>query len=284
MMPGTTFQWWRAFLYLGVLTAFRGYIADYVEPWVNQANDLLGGKLKADDAALFICIPLLMGVLIKPDEILAYLITIILRELKWPLVILIWLLIVSLAMVQQNGACAPFNTLWDAVSCNPRAVQWLDDLTQPFADRVGPWVQSVHWISWIIWSIGMVPILALKIVIELLLFVLAMLSLGWLIERVSDIVRSLFRYIDRRRNPEKYICLSKGDWICIECEKCDRRSQYHIDDGLIQMNGPYIKLSDWLTRDCPRRWGDIFTGDACGARWWVQEGIGAPTTKMRSED
>jgi hypothetical protein len=280
MMPGGTFQWWRAFLYLGVLTAFRGYIANYVEPWVNQANDLIGGRLKSEDAALFICIPLLMGVLIKADEILANLITIILHELKWPLIILIWLSIVALGVVQQNGTCPSFNTLWDVISCGPIARQWASDLTKPLTDRAEPWVQSVHWISWIIWSIGMLPILALilalKIIIALLLFVLALFSLGWLIECVFDIIRRSFRYIDRRRNPENYIRLADlaGEPLCIECDKCGEHSQYYLDGWY---DSPYVKISDWLTRKCPRKRAKFFSSDdICGARWW------SPGTERRS--
>jgi hypothetical protein len=213
------------FLYLGILTAFRGYIAAYVEPWVNRTNDLVGAKLKPDDAALFICIPLLMGALIKADEILANLITAILSELKWPLIILAWLLIVALAVVQQNGTCPPFNTLRDVVSCGPLAMQWLSDLTKPFEDRTVPWVQSVHWISWIVWSIGLLPIFAVGALIALLL-VFALLALSGLIDNLADIVKKLFRYIDRRRHPEKYICLTDlaGKPLCIQCEKCDRWS------------------------------------------------------------
>jgi hypothetical protein len=81
-MLGATFQWWRAFLYLDVLTTFRGYIAVYVEPRVNQTNDLTGAKIKPDDAALFICIPVLMGVLLKADGIPANLTISFLRALQ----------------------------------------------------------------------------------------------------------------------------------------------------------------------------------------------------------
>jgi hypothetical protein len=45
MMLGTTFQWWRAFVYLGLLGIFRAYIADYVAPWVDKTNDLIGAKI-----------------------------------------------------------------------------------------------------------------------------------------------------------------------------------------------------------------------------------------------
>jgi hypothetical protein len=278
-MLGTTFQWWRAFLYLGILTTFRAYIAAYIEPWVNQANDLIGAKIKPEDAALFICVPLLMGAIIKADEVLASLITIILRELILPLIILAWLSIVALAIVQQNGTCAPFNTFWDVVSCSPLALQWASDFAKPFLDRAVPWVQSVHWISWMVWSIAWAPIFIvgtaialLGAVIALLLFFLALLVLAVSVERASEIIRRSFRYIDRRRNPDKYIRPADlaGGPLCIDCDKCGQHSQYYLDG----FYGPYAKISDWLTRDCPRKRAKRFSGktdDACGARWWVPE-------------
>lgn len=110
MMLGTTFQWWRAFLYLGLLGTFRGYIADYVAPWVDKTNDLIGAKIKPEDAAIFFCIPVLMGVFLKADEILANLVTGLLRWLGLTLFVLAWSLTTILAMAQANPTSS---CLWE---------------------------------------------------------------------------------------------------------------------------------------------------------------------------
>jgi hypothetical protein len=52
-----------------VLTTFRAYIADYVAPWVDKANDLIRAKIKPEDVGIFFCIPVLMGVCLKADEL-----------------------------------------------------------------------------------------------------------------------------------------------------------------------------------------------------------------------
>jgi hypothetical protein len=191
-----------------------------------------------------------MGVLIKADEILANLITIILHELKWPLIVLIWLSIVALAILQQNGTCAP-SPLGSICS-----LDFVDNLVNRYdADTCSDTCSedcnctlAIRFIAACAWGIIIV-------------------------ERVSEIIRKLFRYSDHRRNPEKYIRLADlaGEPLCIECNKCDRWTQYYLDAGF---DGPYAKISDWLSRDCPRKRAKLFSGktdDICGARWWVPD-------------
>jgi hypothetical protein len=61
--------------------------------------------------------------------------------------------------------------------------------------------------------------------------------------------------------------VGKLDVLNVECEKCGRRSLYHLD-RLIARCGIDAKLFDWtdeITADCPRKIANKLD-DLCGAR------------------
>jgi hypothetical protein len=193
-MIGTTARWWRAFLYLGALAAFRDEIATYTIPWVDKINNQLGTHLTSENAAL-ISIPLLMGVALAIDKILIQ----SLIAIRLYLIILLFLLTCAVCMMlteaETNGKCGPFNTWADVLSCKPVVMQSLLDHAKPILDDWMPRARAFPWLPFGISVLGSVLPATVKYGFEIgkiLLWVLiglpVLFLIGWVVFLVGGII------------------------------------------------------------------------------------------------
>ena len=181
----------------GFLGKFRRDIATHIAPRVDTV--MLGTQLQAVDAATIGCILILMVALLCADKILA---DIAGKSLsKFLLFALVWSTCLILTKSEANGTCAPLNTVADLVSCGPRALKWVSDITKPFVGDAAPWLGSAQWISWGIWFVAMLPILAAGAIFALLaLFFVASIVVAIFLA-LFTFLEKLFVYLDYRLHP-----------------------------------------------------------------------------------
>jgi hypothetical protein len=183
----------------GFLRTFRSDIATSIAPRVDKVNDMLGTQLQAVDATTIGCILILMVALLCADKILVDIAGKSLSKLL--LFALVWLTCLILTKSEANGTCAPLSTLADLVSCGPRALKWVSDITKPFVGDAPPWLGSVQWISWAIWFVAMLPIFAAGATLALLaLFFVASIVVAVILGAFT-ILEKLFIYLDYCLHP-----------------------------------------------------------------------------------
>jgi hypothetical protein len=212
-MIGTTARWWRAFLYLGAIAAFRDEIATYTIPWVDKINNQLGTHLTPENATL-ISIPLLMGIALAIDKILIQ----SLIAIRLYLLILLFLVTCAVCMMlteaETNGKCGPFNTWADVASCKPVVVQSFLDHAKPILDDWMPRARAFPWLPFGISVLGSVLPATVKYGFEIgkiLLWILiglpVLFLIVWVVWLVGNIIEhailDAIRSGSKQRSPER---------------------------------------------------------------------------------
>jgi hypothetical protein len=164
------------------------------DAWIGNARDTV-----AVDAATIGCILILMVALLCVDKILT---DIAGKSLsKFLLFALVWSTCLILTKSEANGTCAPLSTLADLVSCGPRALKWVLDITKPFVGDAPPWLGSVQWISWGIWFVAMLPIFAAGAIFAVLGLFFVVSAVVAVFLAVFTILEKLFIYLDYCLHP-----------------------------------------------------------------------------------